>query len=201
MTHSSTTMPDEHTPQKATPEALLALLRARRSCRHYDPERPVPRGLIDTCVEAARLAPSACNRQPWRFVVADDPAMVARLRTEGKRLGIPHPWWSQVPVFIAVCVQRQVLTHRIAPMVTGIQYDLIDLGIAGEHLVLAATALGLGTCWIGWFDEGAVRRLMGLPKGLRVAALITLGWPDDTPPAGPTSRLALEDIRRWNIWG
>ena len=195
-------MTEGRSAESASCAALLALLRSRRSCRRYDGRKPVPRELLDQCVEAARLAPSACNRQPWRFVIADDPAVVARLRTEAKRAGIPHPWWTDVPVFVALCAQGDLLTHTLAPMVSGIAYDLIDLGIAGEHFVLAAEALGLGTCWIGWFSERPVKRILRLPRSLRVAALITVGWPagDSEAHAARASRLDLTAIRRWNAW-
>ena len=178
---------------------LMAILRARRSCRRYDPARPVPTPLLDLCVEAARLAPSACNRQPWRFVLATDPAVVAQLRAGARRAGVPHPWWDHVPAFVALCAKLDLLTHTVAPIFSGIPYYLLDLGIAGEHFVLAAETLGLGTCWIGWFDERAARRILQLPRSWRLVSLLTVGWPEaaaaDTPRA---SRLELAAIRHWN---
>jgi len=180
---------------------LMGLVRRRRSCRCYDVSRPVPKALLDQCLEAARLAPSACNRQPWRFVVVDEPALVAELRAGGKRAGIPHPWWETVPVFVVVCARLDLLAHRVAPMVSGIPYYLIDIGIAGEHFVLAAESLGLGTCWIGWFNDRSVKRLLRLPGSFRPVSLITLGWPAVPPLERPDpSRAELHEIRRWNRW-
>jgi len=180
---------------------LLRLMAERSSCRRYDPERAVPRELLETCIEAGRRAPSACNKQPWHFVVADDPDTVAALRQQAKLPGIPHPWWDAVPVFIAVCVRIDLLTHRIAPAFSGIPYYLIDVGIAGEHVVLAAEALGLGTCWIGWFKEKAVRAVLHIPRTVRVASLLTVGWPAEssTKPSAST-RKKLEDVISWNQW-
>lgn len=177
------------------------LVRRRRSCRRYELSRPVPRALLDQCLDAARLAPSACNRQPWRFIVVDEPALLAALRAEGKRAGIPHPWWDTVPVFVVVCAQLDLLAHRVAPMVSGIPYYLIDIGIAGEHFVLAAESLGLGTCWIGWFNERSVKRVLHLPRSFRPVSLITVGWPALPPAERPEpAREELQDIRRWNRW-
>ena len=98
----------DHDPSAAQPSSygqFMQLVRGRCSCRCYDAARGVSRDVLDQCIEAARLAPSACNRQPWRFVIADDPLVVAALRAEGKRVGIPHPWWANVPVFVAVCAR------------------------------------------------------------------------------------------------
>ncbi len=179
---------------------LLSALQARRSCRHYDAGRPVPRELLERCVEAARLAPSACNRQPWRLVIADAPDVLARLRAEARKPGIPHPWWEQVPVFVALCARLDVLTHRVAPLFSGLPYYLIDLGIAGEHFVLAAETLGLGTCWIGWFRERAVKRILDIPGTYRVVSLLSVGWPAPDADTRRSARLSLDDIRRWNRW-
>jgi nitroreductase len=180
---------------------FTSLVSRRRSCRAYVPDRTVPRAVIRQCVEAARLAPSACNRQPWRFVVVDEAAVVRRLVNECKLPGIPHPWWEQVPVFVALCAELDLVTHRVAPAVSGIPYYLIDLGIAGEHFVLAAESAGLGTCWIGWFRQKAVKRLLGIPRSVRVGALITLGYPQEDGDTGaPSNRKPLEDILTWNAW-
>lgn len=180
--------------------AFLELLRSRRSCRRYDPSRPVPRALIHACIAAAQPAPSACNRQPWRFVVADDPEVVAAIRAKGRKLGVPHPWWDDVPVFVALCAKLDFVTHRLAPAVSGIPYYLLDLGIAGEHVVLAAESLGLGTCWIGWFRSGPLRRILRLPRGIRVVSLLTLGWPAPGWEPAPPSRLEVDDLLHWNAW-
>ena len=178
---------------------LLGLIRQRRSCRAYAPGRPVPRQCIERCLEAARLAPSACNRQPWRFIVVQDPGTLERIRQEALLPGLPHTWLEHVPVLIALGAELKLVTHRLAPAISGIPYYLIDLGIAGEHFVLAATEMGLGTCWIGWFNERAVKRLLHVPRGVRLASLIALGYPQETqrPQAG---RQGLEQIVSWDRW-
>ncbi|MCK5805497.1 MAG: nitroreductase family protein [Lentisphaeria bacterium] len=176
---------------------FMKLVENRRSCRRYDSSRPVPREVLTECVEAARLAPSACNKQPWRFVIVDDPELVARIRADGRRAGIPHPWWDDVPVFVVLCAELSLLAHRVAPAVTGIPYHLLDLGIAGEHFVLAAEERGLGTCWIGWFNARGVRRALMLPRRLRVLSLITVGYPAEQGDER-SSRQDLDTILSWN---
>ncbi|MBN2450085.1 MAG: nitroreductase family protein [Lentisphaeria bacterium] len=179
---------------------FMDVVAGRRSCRRYDGTRPVPRELIEDCLEAARLAPSACNRQPWRFVVADDPQTVARIRTEARMPALVHPWWDEVPVFVALCARLDLVTHRVAPAVSGIPYYLIDAGIAGEHFVLAAESLGLGTCWIGWFRARAVARILDVPRRIRVLSLLTVGWPATDMEPRQQSRLPLDQIASWNRW-
>jgi nitroreductase len=190
--------PDQTEPPPRAYDDLLEVIRARRSCRRYDPARPVPRALLDRCVEAARLAPSACNCQPWRLVIADAPETVARLRVAARKAGIPHPWWDQVPVFVALCARLDLVTHRVIPFFTGLPYYLIDMGIAGEHFVLAAETLGLGTCWIGWFNERGAKRVLGIPRSYRVVSLLTVGWPAPRGGDSRSARLGIEEIRQWN---
>lgn len=115
------------------------IIASRTSCRAYRPD-PVPEEHLLQILEAARLAPSACNKQPW-----------------------------------------------------------VDIGIAGEHLVLAATELGLGTCWIGWIKPRAIRHIVGWPWSVKPAAVITVGYPlDDTPRPPPASRRKpLDTLVRW----
>jgi len=176
------------------------LVRARASCRAYDPQRPVPRPLLRRCLDSARQAPSACNRQPWRFVVVDDPARLTALRRQARLPGIPHRWWDAVPVFLVLCAQPDVRTHRLAAAVAGIPYLALDVGGAGTHFVLAATELGLGTCWIGWFRKRRVRKLLGIPRAVRVMAMITVGYPL-TPRPEPRTRRPLAELLHWNRWG
>lgn len=176
---------------------FLELVKKRTSCRDYRPE-PIPDALLHGCLEAARLAPSACNRQPWRLVVVKDPAQRERLRAEALLPGIPMPWIAAAPVIVALCAERKLLTHAVAPLFSGVRYDLLDPGIAGEHLVLAAAAAGLGSCWIGWIRPKAVRKILRLPFDFRPLALITLGFP--ASEREPSSRLDLSLICREDRW-
>lgn len=170
---------------------LIDIVRSRRSIRRYRPD-PVPREMIESCIEAARYAPTTCNTQGWRFVVAE-----GGLKRElaGKALGglvVPNKWAENAPVIVVLAIDLNILTHRIGAGIKGIDYHLLDAGIAGEHLVLRAAELGLGTCWIGWFDKKVVKKLLELPAGWDVAALIALGFPDEEP--GERKRRPLDEI-------
>ncbi len=175
-----------------TGDDFLSLVRQRFSCRSYRPD-PVPETLIALLLEAVRLAPSACNKQPWRLAVVSDEPQRIRLCEEGLLPGMQRPWIRGAPVLIALGVARTTVTHRLAPLISGIDYPALDLGIAGEHLVLQATALGLGTCWIGWIRPPAVRRIVDWPRSIQPVSLISVGWPAESSESHRTGRKPLSD--------
>jgi nitroreductase len=159
---------------------FLELCRRRESVRRYDPARGVDRAALERCLEAARLAPSACNSQPWRFIVVADPAGKAALAAVAFT-GVHNfnKFAAEAPVLIVAIRELSRFAARAAGWVRGLEYSLIDLGIACEHLVLQAAEEGLGTCWIGWFDERAVRKQLGLPRGTKIDIIISLGYAAD----------------------
>ena len=175
-------------------DVFARLVSERRSCRRYRPD-PVSRDGLEQLLEAARLAPSACNAQPWRFMVVTEAATRNRLVREGFLPGLKMDWALEAPAIVVAGIERSVVTHRLAPVVSGVDYALLDLGIAGEHLVLQAAALGLGSCWIGWVRPKAVRRIVGWPRGIEPQAMITVGWPAEPP--GDTPRKRLDEIAGW----
>jgi nitroreductase len=178
--------------------ALLELARARCSVRRYAP-RPVARDAIDRCLEAARLAPSACNSQPWTFLVADrDPARTALAQAAFGGLYAMNAFAREAPVLIAVVAESSKPAAAAAGWLRRVPYNLIDIGIAGEHLVLQAAAEGIGTCWLGWFDERAVKKIVGLPRRSQVPVLISLGYPAESP-ATASARKPLEAVRRYLV--
>jgi nitroreductase len=180
-------------PVKKTP--FLDLVERRVSCRKYKHD-PVPSELVEQILEAARLAPSACNNQPWRFVVVTDNDRRERLATDGILPGLGMDWIADAPVVLVIGIHRSVITHRVAPKVSGVDYALMDLGIAGEHAVLQATELGLGTCWIGWINPRAIRRIIEWPRDIMPQALITVGWPDEAA-ISPRPRMGKDEISKW----
>ena len=150
-------------------------------------------------LEAARLAPSACNQQPWRFAVVRQPELRRRIVQEGFLPGISMTWAIDAPVHVVIGMERSFVTHRLAASVSGVDYPWVDIGIAGEHLALAATELGLGTCWIGWIKPRVVARLVGWPASVKPVVVITVGYARD-PAAGmlPASRRKpLAELVRW----
>ncbi len=176
---------------------FLAHLRARRSIRRFKPE-PVEREKILTCLEAARLAPSAQNLQPWRFLVVEDPEMKAKIAAAAFG-GIykTSRFAVNAPVLIVMISRLDVVANRIGRAVQGTAYYLIDMGIAGEHLSLQAEALGLGTCWMGWFNARKLRKALGLSRSHRVVALMPLGYPEKIPSRAQV-RKSIEEIARFD---
>jgi len=172
---------------------------ARRvSCRSYKPD-PVPESHVVQILEAARLAPSACNAQPWRFAVVRSPEVRRRIVEEGFLPGAKMSWALDAPVHVVLGMERSLVTHRLAPSISGVDYPWVDLGIAGEHLVLAATELGLGTCWIGWIKPRAVGQIVAWPRGVRPVVVITVGYPREgwAGRAPGSRRKPLEELVRW----
>ena len=170
---------------------LQAVIEKRRSCRAYL-EREVPVEEIRECVEAARLAPSACNKQPWRFIAVKDANLRMRICLEAILPGIQMGWLEQAPVLMVLCMKKKLLTHILTPLLSGIHYEYIDIGIAGEHFVLAAEERGLGTCWIGWINVVRMRKILNLPLNETPVSLISLGYPAENPE--PRPRLELDEI-------
>ena len=176
--------------------AFLALVAKRQSVRKYLPQ-PVPRNVIDRCLDAARLAPSACNSQPWSFIVADTGLARSRL-AEAAFSGVYaiNAFAAKAPVLIAVVAERSTFIAALGGRIRSVEYNLIDVGIACEHLVLQAAAEGVGTCWLGWFDEKSVKKSLGLPRNAHVPILIGMGYPA-TEETRVKSRKPLDEIRRY----
>lgn len=161
------------------------LIRRRYSVRAYDP-RPVEEEKLARVLEAACLAPSACNRQPFRIVVVPTRGREGEL---GRVYG--RPWFVQAPLVLAVCALPAESWRRRHD---GWNSAEVDATIAMDHLVLAAADEGLGTCWIAAFDPRAARDVLGLPEGVVPVAFTPLGYPADSP--GPKKRRPLSDLVR-----
>ncbi|MGD0495816.1 MAG: nitroreductase family protein [Candidatus Bathyarchaeia archaeon] len=156
---------------------VLEAIRIRRSIRKYRPE-PIPDEKLETILEAARLAPSAANRQPWRFVVVEE-----RQRRKALAKAANDQTFVGDAGAIVVAISDPEKSAR---------WHEKDTMIALEHMVLAATALGYGTCWIGAFDEDAVKSLLKIPAKMKVVALLPIGMPDEKP--APRRRKELSEI-------
>lgn len=169
------------------------LVGKRQSDRKYKCE-PVGRKLISECLEAARLAPSACNSQPWKFVVVDEAGLVKEMADAAAGMGM-NKWVKTAPVIVAVVLEKMNFTARIGSVIKDKEYSLLDVGIAVEHFCLQAAELGLGTCIMGWFDEKKVKKLLGIGNK-RVPLLISLGHPDTE--TRKKARKSLEEMSSWN---
>jgi nitroreductase len=175
---------------------FLDLVRKRQSERKYSP-RPVPRDVVERCLEAARLAPSACHSQPWTFIVVDDEELRRKL-AEAAFSGVyaMNAFAREAPVFIVVVTERSKYAARLGGQFRGVQYSLIDIGIACEHMVLQAAEEGVGTCWLGWFNEKAVKQILDLPREAKTDIILSMGYPA-SELVKEKKRKALREIRRY----
>ena len=179
---------------------LLDLVRHRKSVRNFL-DRPVEREKIMMCLEAARLAPSACNSQPWRFIVVDDGQLKNRLcRAAFSGIYSMNSFCKMAPVIVAVISEKGKFLARIGSMFRGTKFYLIDIGIACEHFVLQAEELGLGTCWIGWFNERAVKSILNIPQHKKIDILIALGYYDREKLGSEHGREPIEKIASFNSY-
>lgn len=168
---------------------FFQLVQERYSVRSYR-SQPVEEEKLQLVLQAARLAPTAANKQPFQIVVIHTAGREAEL----KRL-YNRDWFVQAPLVIALCaLPEQGWTRRQ----DGKNYAVVDAAIVMDHLVLAATDLGLGTCWIAAFDPAAAREVLGLPAGVELVALTPLGYPADRP--GTKVRKPLADLVRYERW-
>ena len=180
--------------------ALLELLKQRKSVRNFL-DRPVEREKILMCLEAARVAPSACNSQPWKFIIVDDRELKNKLcrKAFGGIYSI-NSFCKMAPVIVVVVSEKSKFSARIGGMFRGTKYYLIDIGIAGEHFVLQAEDLDLGTCWLGWFNESAVKSMLNVPKSKKIDILIALGYYDKEKVKSEHGREPLDKIASFNSY-
>jgi len=177
--------------------SFLELVNKRYSVRNYK-STPVEREKIDRCIKAARLAPSACNSQPWKFIVVDDPELKNELSIAAFKgvLDFNH-FVFKAPVLVLIVSERQKSVAKIAGIVKKKNFSLMDIGIAAEHFCLQAAEVGLGTCMLGWFNEKKLKKKLSIPKLKRVELIISVGFSadDDIPHK---KRKSVDEILSYN---
>ncbi len=175
---------------------FLNLVSRRQSDRAYF-DKQVEEDKLLRCIEAARLAPSACNSQPWTFVVVNDKELKNKIAdsTSNRLLPLNH-FTKQAPVHIVIVQEFANLTSSIGRAIKDKDYTLIDIGIAAEHFCLQAASEGLGSCMIGWFNEKKVKSLLNIPTNKRPLLIITLGYSSDA--LREKKRKSIEKIIRFN---
>lgn len=169
---------------------FLDIANARQSCRAYDPDREVAQEQLDAMLEALRLAPSACNGQPYHLTVCRGETAKAVARACAT-LGM-NKFALQAPVLLVLSEEDYVRTAAFGARVKGNDYRSIDIGIAAAYLTAQAASLGLGTCILGWLDDEKIRALCGLDKPVRL--VITLGWPKEGDPLRAKVRKSLDEL-------
>jgi len=163
---------------------LFEAIESRRSIRRFDPAADVPPEMVERLLSAAILAENAGNRQPWHFYVVRDPEMRQGLVAAAHGQG----FISQAPVAIVVCADAEQSAGRYGQRGREL-YCLQDTAAAVDHILLAAVALGLGSCWVGAFDEGEAARVLDLPDHHRPVAILPIGKPAEAPARRPRQPL------------
>ncbi|MGQ9817923.1 MAG: nitroreductase family protein [bacterium] len=184
---------------------VLEVIKWRRSIREFSPQK-IEQEKILKILEAGRLAPSSSNRQAWHFIVVDDENLIKKI-PEKVIVGTKSiiSWIKDAPLVIVGCYTKKI-THYLAGLY-GHENHLIDISIAMTHMVLEATELGIGSCFIGWFNEKYLRGLLKIPDRYRIALLVVLGYPKNPSTQEgiggikPRPRKELKEIVSHNIWG
>ncbi|MEO0162509.1 MAG: nitroreductase family protein [candidate division WOR-3 bacterium] len=149
------------------------VIKKRRSVRKYKSD-PIPDEVLKRILEAGRIAPSAKNIQPWKFVVIKDSETKKRIAEACRG----QHWMADADVIICGCALEKIAWGRMGGYMSSFA---VDLAIAMDHIILAATNEGLGTCWIGAFEEKKVKEILGIPDDVRVVALTPIGYPAEEP--------------------
>lgn len=169
----------------------------RQSCRKYDTEKKVDREVINRILEAARNAPSACNAQPWHFIVVDEPELKNKVAdaASARLLNMNH-FTKQAPVHIVVVEEKVNLTSGIGGIVKDKHFAFLDIGIAAAHICLAAEAENLGSCILGWFAENKMKKLLNVPDNRRIVLDIVIGYP--AQPLREKKRKDFDEVVSYN---
>ncbi|TYB30799.1 MAG: hypothetical protein FXF47_07380 [Candidatus Mcinerneyibacterium aminivorans] len=174
------------------------VIEKRRSIRKYNIEKKVEREKIKKIFKAVRLSPSAENAQGWEFIVIDDKELRDKFHKKAFSGIYKLPWTKTVPVFIVMLSKKKFLPNIVGKKISKIDYQPIDAGIAGEHLVLAAENEGLSTCWIGWFNKKKVRKFFDIPKKYKIYSLFALGYKDEDYEPNKPNRKSLNKLYSYN---
>jgi nitroreductase len=154
------------------------LIAQRESCRNYL-DKQVEREKLISCIEACRIAPSACNGQPWKFIVVNNRGLSSKVAKCLQDIGM-NKFTDKCPAFVIVLEEKGDIKARIGGTIKDQDYSSIDIGIAAAYLCLAATEQGLSTCIMGWFNEKKLKKLLDIPTSKRVRLVISVGYAADT---------------------
>lgn len=156
------------------------LINRRQSVRKYQ-DKTVEQEKLQQIIEAVHIAPSACNSQPWKLIIVDEPELKDKVAkaTFSKTIAF-NKFAVEAPIIAILVIEKAKLIAQIGGSIKNKEYPQFDIGIAAEHFCLQAAELGLGTCMIGWFDEKKIQQLLNIPKKRKIGLVITLGYqPED----------------------
>jgi nitroreductase len=156
-------------------KSFLELAQARQSDRAYEPGRPIGRDVLERILEAARLAPSACNGQPWHFTVVTEPGLLVEVGKATSSLGM-NRFVKDASALVLITLEPTNITSKLGCGIKDKDFPIMDLGIASAYITLAAEDEGIGSCILGWFDEKKIKELTGIPPKKRLMLIISLGY-------------------------
>ena len=173
--------------------SFLELVSKRQSDRAFDPHRQIEQEKLDRILQAAQLAPSACNAQPWHFIIVKDEHLRHQVAdaTSTKMLGINH-FTKQAPIHLIIVEEPANFSSRMGSFFKKKHFPHIDIGIVAEHICLAATDEGIGSCMIGWFDEKRIKKILNIPSSNNVVLDIVLGY--STQDLRPKKRKEIKEL-------
>ncbi|MBQ4582505.1 MAG: nitroreductase family protein [Oscillospiraceae bacterium] len=172
---------------------FMEIAQARQSCRSYDAARPVEQEKLDAMLAAARLAPSACNGQPYHFTVCRG-EVAKEVEKAARGVAGLNKFATEAPVVIVVSEKPYVKTAAVGAKLKNNDYRSIDIGIAVAYLTAEAAAQGLGTCILGWLDDARIRQICGLDQPVRL--LVTVGYPAEGDPLRKKVRKDLSELAK-----
>lgn len=156
-------------------KSFLELAAARQSDRAYEPGRVIGREVLERILEAGRLAPSACNGQPWHFTVVTDPQLLVEVGRATSSLGM-NRFVKDASALVLITLEPTNITSKLGCGIKDKDFPIMDLGIASAYMTLAAEDEGIGSCILGWFDEKKIKELVGIPQKKRLMLIISLGY-------------------------
>ena len=170
----------------------------RQSVRKYT-SQPVEKEKIEKLISAVHLSPSACNSQPWRLIIVDEPGLKTEVAkaTFSKTIAF-NKFAVEAPVIAVLVIEKAKLIAQIGGSLKNQEYPYYDIGIAAAHFCLQAAGLGLGTCMIGWFDENRIKQLLKIPEKRKIGLVITLGYPPEGYKLRQKIRKPLTEICGFN---
>ncbi len=173
------------------------LVKIRQSIRNFD-GKPVDREILDKCIEAARMAPSACNSQPWKFVIVDNPGIVKKVASSTHNSAVKfNKFTDRASAFAVVVIEPGTIASRAGALLSNSDYALMDMGMAVEHFCLQAAELNLGTCIIGWCRRNEIKKILNIPLRKKVGLLVAIGY-EREPNLRAKNRKSIDEMSSYN---
>lgn len=179
---------------------FIELIKLRQSDRKYQ-SNPIEADTLNRCLEAARLAPSASNSQPWTFVVVTDPDLKEKVAHQTfDKVVTFNKFVVQAPAMVVMVLEKPKLVTRIGGAIKSMQYPMIDIGIAAEHFCLQAAEEGIGTCMLGWFNEKPIKQLLNIPQKKSIGLIISVGYTPEGYRLRDKTRKKFSEVVKYNSY-